>query len=108
MACQPCGQFCAECKGPSTTSCTKCDKGMNRALRGGQCHSCVDGYVETKDSNRHCVKAKELKSEECDDNQFLKEGECYQCDESCASCKGPAETDCETCDSSRNLEFYQG
>ncbi|XP_078711101.1 uncharacterized protein LOC144931064 [Lampetra fluviatilis] len=79
--CQHCPQHCEACT--NATACAKCS--YLYSLLGGKCYVvCPDGYYEGVD-----------------------EGRCLRCQESCATCSGPGEDDCERCPPGRP-RLYEG
>nr|XP_032807335.1 proprotein convertase subtilisin/kexin type 5-like isoform X1 [Petromyzon marinus]XP_032807344.1 proprotein convertase subtilisin/kexin type 5-like isoform X1 [Petromyzon marinus] len=79
--CRHCPQHCEACT--NATACAKCS--YLYSLLGGKCYVvCPDGYYEGVD-----------------------EGRCLGCQESCATCSGPGEDDCERCPPGRP-RLYEG
>lgn len=105
--CVPCPNFCKVCEGKSKNNCKECLKGFNRELRDGHCEDCKEGYANTVDDSNICILEKYIPID-CDEDQYEKNNKCYPCHNSCKTCTGPNEDECESCDSDRNLEFDNG
>eukprot|EP00730_Choanoeca_flexa_P020100 TRINITY_DN9823_c0_g1_i1.p1 TRINITY_DN9823_c0_g1~~TRINITY_DN9823_c0_g1_i1.p1 ORF type:complete len:1554 (+),score=371.86 TRINITY_DN9823_c0_g1_i1:139-4662(+) len=75
-SCQPCDVTCATCNGTDSNDCVTCPASLTRTVT-------ADGVT--------C-------DNECDAGKYSDaSNNCVNCDSSCATCKGPAASDCLTC-----------
>ncbi|KAL4494811.1 hypothetical protein ABPG73_004251 [Tetrahymena malaccensis] len=63
-------------------NCSKCLKNCADCTSGTQCNSCKSGF-------------------------YLANNFCKPCDSSCETCSGPLANQCQTCDETKNLFFFQ-
>ncbi|XP_016951901.1 furin-like protease 2 isoform X4 [Drosophila biarmipes] len=81
--------------------CMPCQEGCKTCTSNGVCSECLQNWTLNKSDK--CIVAG---SESCSESEFFSQavGQCSACHASCASCNGPAETNCMSCGPSRLLE----
>jgi hypothetical protein len=82
--CESCGSRCNACSSPS-----------------GACTQCATGLTPSSFQNQICGVA-----QQCADGQFSNGSACSVCNTACATCNGPAATDCLKC--AANTFFLNG
>lgn len=82
-SCEKCADPCAGCSGPAATQCTLCNPKRGLELATGQC-VCMKRSYQVTDTVTGVVS-------------------CKPCDQTCATCSGPAANQCITCVANRAL-----
>ncbi|EAS05248.2 hypothetical protein TTHERM_01364620 (macronuclear) [Tetrahymena thermophila SB210] len=100
--CKKCDESCGSCLGPTKYDCKTCvQKDFKydpkqklcviencKTLSGMNCVDCQDGFVLNKNQCIFC---------DTSNQKYIQNNSCLQCHESCKTCHGPSERDCDVC-----------
>ncbi|KAL4493856.1 hypothetical protein ABPG73_010134 [Tetrahymena malaccensis] len=102
--CKKCDDSCSSCKGQTKYDCIRC--AWSNYILDPETNQCVCGFENCNTcSVMSCAECKQgfvlidNKCVFCDTSQqkFIQNNTCQQCHESCKTCHGPTERDCDTC-----------
>ncbi|EAS02481.2 hypothetical protein TTHERM_00629930 (macronuclear) [Tetrahymena thermophila SB210] len=102
--CKKCDESCSSCTGPTKYDCIRCAWG--NYILDPKTSLCICGIQNCKTcsvmSCAECIEDFVLIDNKCvfcdlSQSKFILNNNCYQCHESCKTCHGPTERDCDTC-----------